>query len=193
MFLQYKDEQTLKFGNVVINKKEFHASEEAIALNLIDTNKIVISDKFKYSDDGSKYFIGYLHDDEIIRPLCIILPQMSGYIKYFDDGGKNMSFKIEDESVHLKYNEIWNEIKKSLNTRFHSQPIYDDKYIKNKYIKIKVKTFSGIINTLFSDNESPKEGNHYICIAAICIDSVLKAFFEVLMLKWILVQMVQMI
>ena len=98
--------QTLKFGNVVINKKKFHASEQAIALNLIDTNKIVIFVKFKYSDDGSKYFIGYLNDDEIIRPLCIILPQMSGYIKYFDDGGKNMSFKIEDESVYLKYNEI---------------------------------------------------------------------------------------
>ena len=47
-----------------------------------------------------------MDDDNIIRPLCIIFPQMSGYIKYFDDGGKNMSFKIEDESVFLKYNEI---------------------------------------------------------------------------------------
>ena len=41
-----------------------------------------------------------------IRPLRIILPQMSGYIKYFDNGGKNMYFKIEDDSVFLKYNEI---------------------------------------------------------------------------------------
>ena len=64
---------------------------------------------------------------------------MSGYIKYFDDGAKNMSFKIEDESVQLKYTEIWNKIKKSLNTRFHTQPIYNDKYIKTK-----VKTFSGM-------------------------------------------------
>ena len=53
-----------------------------------------------------KYFIGYSHDDDVIRPLCIILPKMSGYIKYFDNGGKNMSFKIEDESVYLKYTEI---------------------------------------------------------------------------------------
>ena len=162
-------EETLKFGNVVINKKEFHASKQAIALNLVDTNKIVISDKLKYSDDGSKYFIGYLHDDDIIRPLCIILPQMSGYIKYFDDGGKNVSFKIEDGSLYLKYTEIWNKIKKSLNTRFQSQPNYDDKYIKTN-----VKTFSSMINTLFSDNEITKERNHCICIAAICIDSVLK-------------------
>ena len=91
---------------------------------------------------------------------------MSGYIKYFDDGGKSMSFKIEDESVYLRYNEIWNKITKTANTRFHSQPIYDDKYIKTK-----VKAFSGVINTLFSDNKIPKQGNHHICIAAICIDS----------------------
>ena len=94
---------------------------------------------------------------------------MSGYIKYFDNGGKNMSFKIEDKSAYLKYTEIWNKIKKSLNTRFYSQPIYDDKYIKTK-----LKTFSSMINTLFSGNEIPKEKNHYICIAAIFTDSVLK-------------------
>ena len=83
----------------------------------------------KYSEDGSKYFIDYLHNDDIIRPLCIILSQMSGYIKYFDNGGKNMSSKIEDETVYLKYTEIWKKIKNSLNTRFYSQPVYDDKYI----------------------------------------------------------------
>ena len=127
-------EQALKFDNIVINKKEFHASKQAIALDLVDTNKIVISEKFKYNADGSKYFIGYLHDDNVIRPLCIILTEMSGYIKYFDNAGKNISFKIEDESVYLKYTEICNKIKKSLNTRFHSQPIYDGKYIKTKDI-----------------------------------------------------------
>ena len=86
-------EKTVKF---VVNKKEFHASKQAIDLNLVDTDKIVVSDKFKYSDNGSKYFIGYLDDDDydddddIIRPLCIILPQMSGHIKYLDDGGKKI-------------------------------------------------------------------------------------------------------
>ena len=62
---------------------------------------------------------------------------MSKYIKYFDNSGKNMSFKIEDESVYLKYTEIWNKIENSLNVKFHSQIIYDDKYIKTK-----VKTFN---------------------------------------------------
>ena len=94
-------ELTLNFGEIAVNKKEFHASKQAIALNLLETKKIVISNKFKHNNNGFKYFIGYLHDDDVIRPLCIILPQVSGDIKCFDNGGKNMSFKIEDEGVYL--------------------------------------------------------------------------------------------
>ena len=71
-------EQTLKFGDIVVNKREFHASKQAI-LNLVNTNKIVTFDKFKHSDDSCKFFIGNLHDNDVIRPLCIILPQISGY------------------------------------------------------------------------------------------------------------------
>ena len=93
-------EQTLKFGDIVVNKREFHASKQAIPLNLVNTNKIVVSDKFKHNDDGFNGYISYLHDDDdVIRPFCVILPQMSGYIKYFDNGEKNMSFRIEDESI----------------------------------------------------------------------------------------------
>ena len=98
--------QTLKFGENVINKKDFHASKQAIALNSVESSKILVSGKFELSDDGCKYFICYLHDDDVIKTLCIILPQTSGYIKYFDNGRKNMSFLIEDESVYLKYNKV---------------------------------------------------------------------------------------
>ena len=113
-------------------------------------------------------FFGYLHADDIIKLLCIILSQMSGYIKYFDNGGKNMLFKIEAESTNLKYTGIRNKIKDTLNVKFYIQPIYDDKYIKTK-----VKAFNSMINTLFLGDEIPKERNH-VCIAAICIDSVLR-------------------
>ena len=74
-------EQTLKFDENVVNKKYFHASKEAIALNLVDKSKILVSNKFKLCDDDCKYFIGYFHDDDVIKPLCIVLPQMSGFIK----------------------------------------------------------------------------------------------------------------
>ena len=58
--------------------------------------------------------------------LCIILLQMTGYIKHFDNGSKNMSFIIKDDSVLDKYNEIWNKIKMTLNIKFRSMPVYDE-------------------------------------------------------------------
>ena len=68
-----------------------------------------------------------------------------------------------------KYNEIWNKIKKTLNTKFHSMPVYDEKYIKDK-----VREFGGVIKTNFLGDEIPKENVHYACIACITIDSVMK-------------------
>ena len=55
-----------------------------------------------------------------------------------------MSFKIEDDSVLVKYNEIWNNAKKILNIKFHSMSIYDE-----KYIKAKIKEFNGVVNANF--------------------------------------------
>ena len=84
-------EKTLKFNNIKINKKEFYKSKQATDLDSVDTNKIVVSDRFKHSKEDFKYFIGY-QEDEIVKPLCIILPQMNGYIKYFQNGGKHVFF-----------------------------------------------------------------------------------------------------
>ena len=64
-------EQTLKFGDILIHKKEFHAFKEVFVLNLVNTGKTIVSDKFKHSDDGFKYFIGYLHDDDVID-FCVL-------------------------------------------------------------------------------------------------------------------------
>ena len=80
-------EKTLKFDNIEVNKKEFHKSKQPINLDLQYVNQIVISDKVKHTDYGFKHFIGYKKGD-IVRPLCIILPQMNGYIKYIENGGK---------------------------------------------------------------------------------------------------------
>ena len=149
-------------------KKKITKSKQQINLDLVNVDQIVISDKFKHSDDAFKYFIGY-KGGKIVKQLCIILPQMSGYIKYFENGGKNMSFVIKDDDVLDKYNEIWNKIKKTLNTKFHSMPVYDE-----KYIKAKVREFNSVIKTNFLGDEIPKENVHYACIACIAIDSVVR-------------------
>ena len=85
-----------------------------------------MSDKLKRSDDDFKYFIGY-KEGKIVKPLCIILPQMTEYIKYFENVGKNMSFAIKDDDVLDKYNEIWGKIKETLSIKFRSSPVYNEK------------------------------------------------------------------
>ena len=142
----------IKLRNKEINKKEFYSSKEAILLDFVDLNKIVVSKKWKIDNKTYKYFCGYLNND-VIKPLCVILPQMNGYIKYFDDGGKNMLFVTDDEKVYEKYNKIW-EV--------------------DIYLVAKLKTFNKINKATFTNNAIPMEKNNYICIPAIDIDSVLK-------------------
>ena len=149
-------------------KKKFYSSKETIFLDSIDLSKIVVSNKWRINDTIYKYFCGYLNND-VIQPLCVILPQMSGYIKYFDNGGKNTSFTTDDKEVYEKYNEIWNVVKRLLKLKFAVSPVRDD-----KYILAKLKIFNKINKTTFTNNIMPIEKNHYICIPAIDIDSVLK-------------------
>ena len=134
----------------------------------VTVDHIVVSDKFKHNSKSFKYFIGY-QESEIVKPLCIILPQMNGYIKYFENGGKNMSFLIKDEEMLDKYEQIWDVIKNKLSIKFHSEPVYDE-----TYIKAKVREFDSKIKTNFLGNDVPKENMHYTCIACITIDSVMR-------------------
>ena len=85
-------------------------------------DQIVVSEKFKHSDEGFKYFIDY-QEGEIVKPLGIILPQMNEYIKHFENGGKSMSFLFEDDKVWEKYEPFWDVIKNEIGVKFHSKPI----------------------------------------------------------------------
>ena len=159
----------IKFRNKEVNKKEFYSSKQAISLDSVDLNKIVVSKKWKINDTTYKHTCGYLNNDTI-QPLCVILPQMNGYIKYFDDGGKNVSFVTDDEKIYKKYNEIWEVVRNLLKIDFTVNPVRDD-----IYLVAKLKIFNKINRTTFNNNNYiPIERNHYICIPVIDIDSVLK-------------------
>ena len=121
----------IKFGNKEVNKKKFYSSKEAILLDSVDLSKIVVSKKWKIDDKTYKYFCGYLNND-VIKHLCVILPQMNGYIKYFDGGGKNMSFVTDDEKVYEKYNEIWEVIRNFLKIDFTVNSVRGDIYLVAK-------------------------------------------------------------
>ena len=90
-------------------------------------------------------------------------------MKYFENGGKNMSFMVKDDNVLDKYNKIWDKIKEKVNIKFHSMRIYDETYIKDK-----VGEFDGKVKTNVLGDEVPKENMHYTCIACITIDSVMR-------------------
>ena len=95
---------------------------------------------------------------------------MDGYIKYFDDGGKNMLFVTDNEKIYDKYNEIWEVIRNLLKIDFTINPVRGD-----IYLVAKLKIFKKINRTTFNNNNYiPMERNHYICIPVIDIDSVLK-------------------
>ena len=143
-------EKTLKFNNIRLNNNKLHN----VFLMSVNVDQIFVSDKFKHNNEGFKYFIGY-QEGEIVKPLCIILPQMSGYIKYFENGGKDT--------------QIWDAIKNKRVIKFHSEPVYDKKYLKTK-----VREYDGVIKTNFLGNDVPKENMHYTCIACIIIDSVMR-------------------
>ena len=120
----------------LIKKNSIHL-KKLFFLDSVDLSKIIVSSKWKVSDTKYKYFCGYINNG-VIQPLCVILPQMRGYIKYFDDGGKNMSFVTDDKEVYKKYNEMWEVVRKLLKLKFTISPVRDDKYIiaKLKYLKI---------------------------------------------------------
>ena len=137
--------------NIILNKKQFYSSKQAISLDSVDLNKIVVSKKWKINDTTYKYFCGYLNND-VIKPLCVILPQMDGYIKYFDDGGKNMSFVTNDEEIYKKYKKIWEVIRNFLEIDFTVSPVRDD-----MYLVAKLKIFNKINRTTFTNNAIPIE------------------------------------
>ena len=76
---------------------------------------------------------------------------------------------IKHDKVCDKYNEIWDTIKNKLGIKFHSKPVYEQKYLKAKVIE-----FDGVIKTNFLGNDVLIENMHYTCIDCITIDSVLR-------------------
>ena len=116
-----------------------------------------------------KYFIGY-NDNDIIRPLCIRLTQMTEYVRKSNENS-TMSFRVEDKQLLKNYNKIWEKVEKLMKTDFESKPVYGD---DDKCIKTKIKTYEESIITNFHNKKSPKEKAPCKSLSIIRIDSVIK-------------------
>ena len=166
-------EKSINFNNEKISKKAFYNNKKQFDIQQIDTNKILIFEPEPYGKKiAIKYIIGY--NDNVIRLLHILLPKMIGYIKYFDNDKKTMSFLANDTTeLLIKYTEIWNKIRELINKKFDSEPVYN-----NKYINTKRKLYNNDIKTNFHDKnnirEVPKENYAYKCLSLIFLVSVIQ-------------------
>ena len=137
--------KNINLNDKKINKSTFYKNKKLFNIHDLDVNKILVSKKQSYGTKSShKYFIGY-DDDNVIRPLCIKLPQMIGYVKNFNNN-KTMSFKVSDNKLLKKYNKIWEKISNLMNMKFDSEPVYGD---NDKYIMTKIKMYNDSVNTNF--------------------------------------------
>ena len=149
----------------------FTKTKKVFQIDNNDANKILVSNEEPYGTQNSfKYFIGY-NDNDVIRPLCVKLPQMTGYAKKFEFNS-TMSFKISDKQLLRKYNQIWKKVEKLLKIEFNSKPVYGD---DEKYIKTKIKTYGDSVITNFHSKKIPKEEAPCKCLSIIMLDSVIKA------------------
>ena len=125
--------ENVNFGDKKNKKSDFYQNKNVTKIDEIDGNKILVSKEEPYGTKNSfKYFIGY-NDNDVIRPLCIKLPQMIGYVRK-SEVNTTMSFKISDKQLLKKYNQIWKKVEKLLKIKFDSEPAYGD---TDKYIKVK--------------------------------------------------------
>ena len=162
---------SINFDDKKMKRNIFYRSRKPFSVNDIDVNKIVISKEVVYGTKNLlKYFIGYIDEDDVIKPLCLELPQMIGYLKEFDDSIA-MSLRVDDSKLLKQYCKIWRTISGLLGIEFDSEPVYGD---TDSYIKTKVKMYDNRVNRHFQDKEAPKGDASYKCLSLIMLDSIVK-------------------
>ena len=133
-------------------KNFFYRSRKPFNVSDIDVNKILISNEVVYRTKNSlKCFTGYIDEDNVIRPFCLKLPQMIGYLKEFDS--VTISLRVDDTKLFKKYCKTWRTISGLLGIEFDSEPVYGD---TDSYIKTKVKMYDNRVNTNFQGKRFPK-------------------------------------
>ena len=168
-------------NNKKINKTNFYKNRKLIQIDNVDVNKILVSKGESFDTKNSfKYFIGY-NDNDNIRPLCVMLPRMIGYAKYFDSN-KAWSFKVSDKKLLKKYIEIRGKISSLINEEFDSEPVYG---YSDKYIKTKIKLYGDKTNINFQGKKISKENTSYKCLSLIMLNSLIipKYFWKNVNLK----------
>ena len=108
--------KNINFDDKKILKSDFYKNKKAFLIDDIDINRILLSKKEPYGTKNAfKYFIGY--NDNVIRPLFVKIPQMTGYFRKFNEN-VTMSFRVNNKQLLEKYNKIWGESSEVNENRF---------------------------------------------------------------------------
>ena len=153
----------LRFGETKIATEKFYA-----AIWDVNGDNIVIS-KLVKTKTNSKYLIGY--SDRAIKPLVLIIPKLSGYVKTFkveDKISKLMSFRIDDQKLLEKYKAIWTKIEDFKNILLNALPFYD-----NRCIKTKIRKYDDDVYKNFRGLNVPEDGTECGSFTVISIDFLL--------------------
>ena len=121
----------LTFDNIEIEKNKFYLHNTPILLGDEDIEKVLVSNKVSFGEKNYKCFIGYLYDNHKVRPLHIMLPKTTAYVKRYGGQTKWMHFLTEDDLLE-KYNSIWDKVCADIKKEFDSKPVYNKSYLKTK-------------------------------------------------------------
>ena len=168
------ESKILSYGETGIIKSAFHKITTSININEIEIKRIVLFDITSYGNKGSlKGYIGYKHTDGILSPLNIRLPQLTGYVKHFNDENKVINFLFVHKKLLKKYNEIWNKIKSLLEKEFDKNPVYQNKNITAKLNNTKLEHRILRNNERYDMSIKPKNNSRHEYLAVILLDSIL--------------------
>ena len=98
----------LMFGDIAIKKNKFYLYKFYLS---VDIEKVLVSPKISFGEKNYIYIIGHLHNDNRVKPLHIMPPKTSAYIKGYDEQCKWIYFSIEDGELSEKYNTIWDKVR----------------------------------------------------------------------------------
>ena len=121
--------EILTFEDIKIEKNKFYHHKTPILLGDVDIERLLVSYKISFSEKNCKYFIGYLYNDNKVKPLQTVLPKTSIYVKCYEEQTKWMYFLIEDDDLLEKYNTIWDKVSTDIKNEFDSEPVYNKKNI----------------------------------------------------------------
>ena len=148
--------KNINFDDKKIKKSEFYKNKKVFQIDDIDAIKMLV---YKKEPSGTKkalkYFIGY-NDNDVIRPLCLMLPQMTGYARKLNENA-TMSFRVNNKQLLKDYNKIWENIEKLMRIDSEGKPAYGD---NDKYIKTKIKVYAGSMITVFQNKKCLKQKHH---------------------------------